>query len=250
MTDRHRHHPAVVIAITALIAGLPLVVLGNGDSVGGLPATQPDQPSSAAVARPDAAPAAGGDARAEATDTEAGPPPIIVPGRPGEPAATVPAGQVGPLPSPSANTMDTWFVRMMIPHHEQALAMAELALRRSDNVPLRAFAERVKAGQATEVRQLRSWLDVRGLPSDTGSHDHTGMPGMQSPEAMARLAAARGAPFDRLFVEMMTAHHQGAITMAAHLLRAGTDPRMQELATDIATEQAIEIDRLRSLAPA
>ncbi|WDZ83058.1 DUF305 domain-containing protein [Micromonospora cathayae] len=174
-------------------------------------------------------------------------PAVIVPGRPGEPAVTRPADQVRPDPSPRYNSPDVWFVRMMIPHHQQALEMAALAPDRAGDRAVRALADRIRASQAPEVGVLRAWLDTRGLPLEAAGHDHATMPGMQSPAALQRLAAARGADFDRLFVTMMTAHHEGAVRMATDLLRAGADPTLSDFANAVAVEQNVEIDRMRAL---
>lgn len=174
--------------------------------------------------------------------------PVIVPGRPGEPARVTPGDQVDPVPQ-RHNSMDIWFVRMMIPHHTQALQMAALAAERGANPEVRALADRVRASQVPEIQLLRGWLDDRHLDLDgpPAGHDHETMPGMQSAAAMHRLTAARGEAFDRLFVEMMTSHHQGAITMATDLLRVGIDPTVHQFATSVAVEQGVEIDRMRAL---
>ena len=92
---------------------------------------------------------------------------------------------------------------------------------------------------------MRGWLKTRGIPEDAPGHDHGTMRGMQSPEALRQLAAARGAEFDRLFVQMMTEHHQGAIEMATNLLKVGSDLTLSEFANSVATEQTVEIDRMR-----
>jgi len=175
-------------------------------------------------------------------------PAVILPGRPGEPARTVPADQVDPA-SARYNAMDVWFVRMMIPHHSQALRMADLARQHADDPQLRAFADRIRASQLTEIQALRGWLQDRNLQlEDPGDgHDHATMPGMHSDAAMRRLAEARGAEFDRLFVEMMTAHHRGAMTMATELLGVGVDETVRTLANSIAIEQGVEIDRMWEL---
>jgi len=97
---------------------------------------------------------------------------------------------------------------------------------------------------------MRGWLSARQLPENDpahAGHDHGAMPGMQTPEAMRRLASARGAEFDRLFVAMMSAHHQGAIDMAVSVLKSGQDQQVESLATGIAAEQAAEINRMRQL---
>ncbi|SIM74507.1 DUF305 domain-containing protein [Micromonospora cremea] len=172
---------------------------------------------------------------------------IIVPGRPGESAATRPAHEIrdaGPAPH---NSLDVMFVRMMIPHHAQALEMAELAPGRAADPDIRALAERIRASQGPEMGMMRGWLQTRGLSPEAQGHDHGTMRGMQSPEAMRQLAAARGADFDRLFVRMMTEHHQGAIEMATELLKVGSDLTLSEFANSVATEQTVEIDRMREV---
>lgn len=174
-------------------------------------------------------------------------PPVIVPGRPGESAAVRPAQEVRDASPPRYNSLDVWFVRMMIPHHQQALEMAALAESRAADPRVRAVADRIRAAQEPEIGLMRGWLAARGLPAEVAGHDHGTMRGMQSPEAMRRLAAARGADFDRLFVQMMTAHHQGAVTMATDLLKVGADLTMNEFANSVATEQGVEIDRMHEL---
>ncbi|MEU7586554.1 DUF305 domain-containing protein [Micromonospora sp. NPDC049230] len=172
---------------------------------------------------------------------------VIAPGRPGEAAATRAAHEVrdaGPAPH---NSLDVLFVRMMIPHHAQALAMAELAADRAADPDVRALAERIQASQGPEMGMMRGWLQTRGLPAQTEGHDHDTMRGMQSPEAMRQLAATSGPDFDRLFVRMMTAHHEGAIEMATNLLTVGSDLTLNEYATSLATEQTVEIDRMREV---
>ncbi|MEU7752731.1 DUF305 domain-containing protein [Micromonospora sp. NPDC049101] len=172
---------------------------------------------------------------------------VIAPGRPGEAAATRAAHEVrdaGPAPH---NSLDVLFVRMMIPHHAQALAMAELAADRAADPDVRALAERIRASQGPEMGMMRGWLQTRGLPAQAEGHDHGTMRGMQTPEAMRQLAATRGPDFDRLFVRMMTAHHEGAIEMATNLLTVGSDLTLNEFATSLATEQTVEIDRMREV---
>ncbi|MGK5740856.1 DUF305 domain-containing protein [Micromonospora sp. URMC 103] len=230
MTSRR----ARVLAIVTLAIVLPLVVVVVLRARGG---------SDATTARPAAAPAASATpATPEPTDVT-----VIVPGRPGEPAATKNAGEVRGAGATTHNSMDEWFVRMMIPHHSQALEMAELAPDRAADPSVRAVADRIRASQGPEIGMMRAWLQNRGLSAEVAGHDHGTMRGMQSPEAMRQLAAARGADFDRLFVQMMTAHHEGAIEMATNLLKVGSDQMLNEFANSVATEQAVEIDRMRDL---
>ncbi|MGN9813505.1 DUF305 domain-containing protein [Micromonospora sp. BQ11] len=185
-----------------------------------------------------------------ATPTPTGPtgPAVIVPGRPGETASTRTATDLAAAAAPRPhNSMDAWFVRMMIPHHAQALEMAELAPERAADPDVLSLAARIRAGQGPEIGMMRGWLQARGLAEEVTGHDHGSMKGMQSPEAMRRLADARGPAFDRLFVEMMSAHHQGAVEMAVNLLKVGADLTLSEFANAVATEQAVEIDRMRAL---
>jgi uncharacterized protein (DUF305 family) len=174
-------------------------------------------------------------------------PPVIVPGRPGEPAATRPGQEVRNAEPPRYNSLDVWFVRMMIPHHQQAVEMAALAPDRAADPRVRAVADRIRAAQGPEIGVLRGWLGTRGLPAEVPGHDHGTMRGMQSPEAIRQLAATRGAEFDRRFVRMMTEHHQGAVAMATDLLSVGADQTMQEFANAVATEQSAEIARMHDL---
>ncbi|MEH0974721.1 DUF305 domain-containing protein [Micromonospora sp. CPCC 205546] len=174
-------------------------------------------------------------------------PPVIVPGRPGETATVRPAEELRDAATSRHNSMDVWFVRMMIPHHAQALEMAELAGDRAGDPALRALAERIRASQGPEIGMMRGWLQARGLSTEVAGHDHGSMRGMQTPEAIRQLAAARGTEFDRLFVRMMTEHHQGAVQMATDLLKVGADLTLSEFANSVATEQTVEIDRMREL---
>ncbi|GAB3935812.1 DUF305 domain-containing protein [Micromonospora vulcania] len=230
MTNRR----ARILAIVTLALVLPLVAVvvirAGGDSTTG-------------TARPVSTPVA--------TTPAASPIPtdltVIVPGRPGESAATRPATEVRGAGATPHNALDVEFVRMMIPHHAQALEMARLAPDRAADPDIRALADRIQASQGPEMGLMRGWLQTRGLPAEVQGHDHGAMRGMQSPEAMRQLAAARGADFDRLFVRMMTEHHRGAIELATNLLTVGADLTLNEFANSVATEQTVEIDRLREV---
>jgi uncharacterized protein (DUF305 family) len=173
---------------------------------------------------------------------------VIVPGRPGEAASVTSADDVKGPDTTVYNTIDATFVRMMIAHHTQALQIAALAPTRARNPQVLAIAERTTAAQAPEILMLKGWLQGVGLDESDDSlagHDHGSMPGMQSPEAMQALAAARGDGFDRMFVAMMSDHHQGAIDMATDVLKGGKNGRVEEIASAAAAEQAIEISRMR-----
>ncbi|MFG1607552.1 DUF305 domain-containing protein [Actinoplanes sp. NPDC049265] len=172
---------------------------------------------------------------------------VIQPGRPGESAKVTDSGQVAPLDASTYNAVDTAFVQMMIAHHQQAIQMADLAPQRAGNTQLRNLAERMSIAQKIEIDVLEAWLQERRLPANDPSHNHATMPGMQTPEAIAALTAARGADFDKRFVTMMTAHHEGARVMAGDVLKGGTDQRVNEIANEMAVEQTSEIRRMRDL---
>ncbi|MFG3698226.1 DUF305 domain-containing protein [Micromonospora sp. NPDC047620] len=232
MTNRRARILAVVTSV--FVVSVVAVVLSRSGEDSTAPPAQPVAASASASAPVDPAR-----------------PAVIVPGRPGEAAAVRPAEELrDAAPTSRHNSMDVWFVRMMIPHHAQALEMAALAPDRAGDPDLRALAERIRASQGPEIGMMRGWLQTRGLSPDVPGHDHGTMRGMQSPEAMRQLAAARGAEFDRLFVRMMTEHHRGAVQMATDLLKVGADLTLSEFANSVATEQAVEIDRMRDvLAP-
>ncbi|MCX5065093.1 DUF305 domain-containing protein [Micromonospora lupini] len=232
MTVRRGRLLAVVITAALIVVLAVLAVRATGDPGRPAASTRSASPSPTA-----------------ASPTGPPPPPVLVPGRPGEPAVARSAQEVRDDSPPRYNGLDTVYVQMMIPHHQQALEMSALAQERAADPRIRAYADRIRAGQGPEIKVLRGWLATRGLPETAPGHDHAGMRGMQSPEAMKRLTAARGVEFDRLFIAMMTDHHQGAVTMATDLLSVGVDATLNELATSLATEQAIEIARLRELTP-
>jgi uncharacterized protein (DUF305 family) len=172
---------------------------------------------------------------------------VVVPGRPGESAAVTDSDQVRAPDGSTYNRIDVTFVQMMMVHHQQAVTMADLAPGRVANKQLGALAERISLVQKPERELLRAWLTKRKLPETDPGHDHSTMPGMQTDAALAELAAARGADFDRRFVAMMTAHHRGAQQMAGDVMRGGTDLLLSEMANEMAVEQGSEIRRMEQL---
>ncbi|WP_243710499.1 DUF305 domain-containing protein [Micromonospora sp. KC213] len=149
---------------------------------------------------------------------------------------------------------DVLFAQMMIPHHEQAVQMSELAATRAQDAEVKRLAAQIKAAQAPEIATMTAWLTAWGRPVPSGSpaHGHGSeaehdMPGMMSDEDMAELAAASGAEFDRRFVTMMIEHHEGAITMAEDEIAKGKNPEVKALAQQIRTTQRAEIDTMRKL---
>ena len=103
---------------------------------------------------------------------------------------------------------------MMIPHHEQAIEMSDLALKNSENTRIQTLARRIKSTQTGEIATLREWIAASGMGDMHGADTHGGMSGMLSNSEMAALAAAKGTAFDKLFLTSMIKHHEGAIDMA------------------------------------
>jgi uncharacterized protein (DUF305 family) len=151
------------------------------------------------------------------------------------------------------NDADVEFARMMIVHHRDALAMAELADSRTQNADVLALAERIAAAQEPEIDVMTAWLESWGedVPAegDMGhSMGHDGeMPGAMSDEDMGRLEAAQGEAFDEAFLTLMVAHHEGAIEMAHEHEAAGSAPAALTLSREIATAQAAEIEEMQAL---
>jgi uncharacterized protein (DUF305 family) len=188
-------------------------------------------------------------AAAPAPASAGAPPPVkvVVPGRPGEPASVTDSDKVKAPDGSTYNLIDRTFVQMMIAHHRQAVVMADLAPGRAADPELVALAQRISAAQKPEIDVLRAWLADRRLPEGDTGHDHTTMPGMQSPDEVAALTAARGADFDRRFVAMMTEHHEGARQMAGDVIRGGSDQMLSEMANEMSVEQGSEIRRMAQL---
>lgn len=158
-------------------------------------------------------------------------------------------------------TADISFAQLMIPHHEQAIEMADLALAQASSPEVKKLAEEIKAAQDPEIAQMKSWLAAWGAPekmdgstSSGGSMDHSGMDmggmssaGMMSAEDMQKLMDATGAEFDRMWLQMMIAHHQGAITMANQVLTTTSDAQVKALAEAVVSGQTTEIETMQKL---
>ncbi|MEH0819136.1 MULTISPECIES: DUF305 domain-containing protein [unclassified Micromonospora] len=159
----------------------------------------------------------------------------------------------GPSASASAafGDADVMFAQMMIPHHQQAVRMSELADSRARDPEVKRLAAEIKAAQAPEIATMTGWLTAWGRPvpsgSPSGDHADHGMPGMMSDADMGKLADASGQEFDRQFLTMMIAHHEGAITMAKEELAKGANADAKAMAQQIVTSQQAEIDTMRKL---
>lgn len=165
------------------------------------------------------------------------------------------------------NGTDVKFATDMIAHHRQAIDMAQLAATRAGSQQVKDLAAKIKAAQDPEITTMSGWLrrwgqpvpspmssmpgmdhDMPGMDHDMPGMDHgSGMPGMMTDQEMAQLAAASGAAFDRLFLQLMIKHHQGAIEMATTVQRQGQNTEVKRLASKIATDQAGEVTQMQRM---
>ena len=136
---------------------------------------------------------------------------------------------------------DIAFAEMMIPHHEQAIEMSELALMNSTNPEVLELAQEIKSAQAPEIELMASWSGVK-----SSTHAGHTMDGMLSEDELNALRAATGAEFDRLFLQGMIKHHQGAIEMAMDVKNSNSMV-VADLSAAIIKQQEIEITRMEEL---
>ncbi|MFF9851689.1 DUF305 domain-containing protein [Streptomyces litmocidini] len=175
-------------------------------------------------------------------------PGVVAPGKPGEPARRIsPEEAARLLPDESPNGADFRYVQMMTVHHRQALTMTALVPGRASSPQVRKVAERIAAAQRPEIDAMEGWLKNNGGPREQGAHDHHAMPGMATEAQLKELRGAKGKAFDELFLKLMIAHHEGAVTMAAEVLSEGNNVLVEEMANDVIAQQTAEIDRMRSL---
>ncbi|WP_030576481.1 DUF305 domain-containing protein [Streptomyces anulatus] len=172
---------------------------------------------------------------------------------------------MGSDPSPSAsasaktgdhNDQDISFAEEMIQHHRQAVEMADLAADRASSQEVKDLATKIKGAQDPEIETMSGWLTSWGeeVPADmSGMEGHdmgdmsSDMPGMMSSEDMDMLEKASGAEFDKMFLEMMVEHHEGAITMAKTEKANGEYGPAVKLADDVITAQTVEIEQMNKM---
>src|SRR5688500_7276531 len=183
-----------------------------------------------------------------------GAPAIVQPGAPGEPSKVVGAEQARDLSKVGFTPADVKFMQGMIHHHAQAVDMTQLLATRTQSEDMKKLALRIELSQNDEMKMMRRWLEVRGQEIP-GPHAHhmpgaPMMPGMLTAEEMARLAAAKGTEFDRLFLEGMLKHHNGALIMVEELFKtpgAGQDSEIYAFASDVDADQRMEMDRMAQM---
>ncbi|ONI80093.1 DUF305 domain-containing protein [Saccharothrix sp. ALI-22-I] len=155
-------------------------------------------------------------------------------------------------PSGEHNDADITFAQGMIPHHADALTMAKFAQGQTSNAKVLDLASRIEKAQDPEIKTMTDWLKSWGaeVPStDMPGMDHgsTPMPGMMSQADMDMLKQAKDAAFDKMFLEMMIEHHQGAIDMSKTELQQGSSADAKKLAQQIIDGQQAEITEMQGL---
>jgi uncharacterized protein (DUF305 family) len=173
-------------------------------------------------------------------------------------AQTPSAPQAATTTKAGNNAADVHFMAGMIPHHAQAVLIAGWAASHGARLDVRTLCERIVVGQQDEIHLMQFWLREHGepVPAATATHmtmEMNGMqhdmlmPGMLNAEQLAALDKARGSDFDRLFLQAMIGHHQGAITMVDALFAspgAGNDDIVYRFASDVYADQSTEIERM------
>lgn len=179
-------------------------------------------------------------------------PVIVRPGAPGESTKVLPAGTKATLPARSAK--DVEFMQGMIMHHAQAVEMTAMIAERTKNKDILLIGERISKSQSDEIVFMKQWLSVRGESLEMDHSSHGGhsmlMPGMLTKREMDAMRKASGTEFDRLFLEGMIKHHQGALVMVDDLHQtpgAGHNAEIFSFATDVDTGQRAEIKSMETV---
>ena len=165
-------------------------------------------------------------------------------------------------PAGRFNDADVRFLQMMIPHHRQAIAMAELAGDRAQNADVKALAQQIKNEQSPEIQTMTGFLQAWGAPVPSGNEPMGGMsgienggmnggsaqpPGTMTSDHMNELSGATGAAFDHMFVQMMITHHRSAVTQAQQELAEGVNDQAKTLASTIVATQNAGFTRMQQL---
>jgi len=205
-------------------------------------------------------------------------PQALQPSAPGQPSRVLSAEELAAVVHPEPTEGDARFMQGMLAHHAQAIVMTSLVADRTQNRDIRLLARRIELSQDDEIAIMRRWLTDRGEPvpelqlrytaptpaehdhghpahpptplaAAHGSHGMHGMHGMLSPEELDTLAAASGAAFDRLFLELMIRHHQGALQMVEELFSSGSGQETEifQFASHVEGDQHIEIRRMQGM---
>jgi len=187
---------------------------------------------------------------------QADPPIVVQPGAPGQHTRTLPSSTRATLPPHSP--ADVQFMQGMIMHHAQAVEMTALIESHTQNKELRSLGARISRSQSDEMKFMKRWLAARGEPISPPVHhmpgmhmsSHQMMPGMLTAQQMEALKKAKGDEFDRLFLQGMIQHHNGALIMLKDLFDtagAGQDAELFNFATDVDTGQRAEIKIMQTM---
>ncbi|MEU3063861.1 DUF305 domain-containing protein [Streptomyces subrutilus] len=171
-------------------------------------------------------------------------------GHPSTPSSA-PSSPSDPAAQGRHNAADVSFAQGMVPHHRQAVDMADLAATRAGSAEVKQLAEEIKKAQDPEIRTLSGWLTGWGqqVPA-AGATDHSAHGaggGMMTAEEMDALGKASGKAFDTAFTKLMIKHHEGAVAMARTERADGAFPEARRMAEAVITSQSAEIARMRAL---
>lgn len=210
--------------------------------------------------------ACGGSSSSMSTPSPSDGPRIVQPGAPGQSGRSFSTEELDNVEGVTFTEADVRFMQGMIPHHQQALQMTALVKQHATTDAVRQMALRMEISQRDEIELMSTWLRERDQPVEMPMGDMGGMsgmggmnhmvnglhvmPGMLTAEQMEALTNARGLEFDRLFLEGMIQHHQGAIDMVATLFNtsgAAQESTVFKFAEDVDADQQMEIDRMRGI---
>jgi uncharacterized protein (DUF305 family) len=159
------------------------------------------------------------------------------------------SGHMGHGSSSSKNAnytgADIMFLQMMIPHHQQAIDISNLAMKSSQDAELIELAKIIARDQAAEIKQMKAWLTDAGASEDMG-HSMDGMGGMLSDDELAALSAATGKEFDVLWLKRMTEHHDGAIHMT-QMIEDAQNADIKAFGTKVIKDQSEQIDQMKKM---
>lgn len=232
-----------VFSIVVLFMVLALGACGSGVAEAPVPA-------------PSTAPASDGDASTvdETAGVPSAGPAVVQPGAPGQPSRTVSATALSAVGDVGYSAHDVRFMQGMIPHHAQALDMTALVKDRTEDPGFRLLTLRMEISQRDEIQLMSRWLETRGesvpTPGAHVGHDRPMMPGMLTQAQMRQLEAASGVEFEKLFLELMIQHHEGAIQMVRLLFASqggGQESEIFQFATDVDVDQRMEIKRMQEM---
>ena len=179
---------------------------------------------------------------------------IIQPGAPGKPSIILNQEEATDIANSSYTKADVNFLQGMIIHHDQAVLMSKLAADRTNNKTIVDLAKRIEASQIDEINFMESWLKERNeyaSAKDMNHHMHMKMMGMASKKQLNNLRDSKSTEFDRLFLSLMIAHHDGALEMVKDLKKypgSAYDPILNEFVSDLVNDQGVEIERMNKIA--